>query len=336
MRDLVPHQTCPLCTSRAYSTLATQQRLAFESNFREQLFRRLLPNTPRSMLDDITVFADSYPARLVVCEECGLVSRDPRLAPAAEVAVYAQDDYGANWLEDSFRRYYEAFKQRMPELEDKIGKQASVVEVGSYVGGFLAAAGEAGWQALGIDVGRQVTEFSRRKGLNVRTGTLQAARLPDSAFDAAFIWDCFDQLPEPGATLQEIRRILKADGWLFIQVPNGEFVRLMETASAKLLIQPLQQQLLKALAFAGVAGFPYQTGHTRKTLQRMLATNGFGRIRIRNRVNILKGAAQAPLSAPEQVRYLRLMSAAAEVVYHASLRSVVIAPWMEAEATNGH
>src|SRR6266542_3064503 len=98
----------------------------------------------------------------------------------------------------------------------RIGSKARVLEVGSYVGGFLAAAHDAGLDAQGIDVGVQVSDFVRAKGLTVHTGTLQAAQFDAEAFDAVCVWNCFDQIPEPWATVSEIYRLLRTGGWLFV------------------------------------------------------------------------------------------------------------------------
>lgn len=332
MPDLVRYESCPLCSSTINSPLVSEQRLALEGHFRDQLFRCALGDTPKSMMDDITIFANAYPARLVECDNCGALSRDPRFSAGAQRQVYASDEYSEEWLESAFRQYYRTFTRRMPDLIRMVGSQAEVVEVGSYVGGFVAAATEAGWRVRGIDVGKRVSEFCRSKGLDVWTMTIEQARLPGAEFDAVFLWDCFDQLTAPRDTLNEVYRILKPGGWLFVQVPNGALVKLLEMASKTLSLPALQEYILKVLSYSGLAGFPYQTGHTRASILRLFKSHGFSNIHVKNRINVLEGGAQAPRVPPEQVGYLRLLDATANLIYTVSFHTQVLAPWIEVQA----
>ena len=95
-----------------------------------------------------------------------------------------------------------------------------IVEVGSFVGGFLAAGRQLGWSMLGVDPGKQVTEFCRSRELPVYCGTLGDAQISSNSVDAVVIWNTFDQLPTPDTTLTAARRILRHEGLLVIRVPN--------------------------------------------------------------------------------------------------------------------
>ena len=70
-----------------------------------------------------------------------------------------------------------------------------IVEVGSFVGGFLAAGRQCGWSMLGVDPGKQVTDFCRSRELPVYCGTLDDAPISSNSVDAVVIWNTFDQLP---------------------------------------------------------------------------------------------------------------------------------------------
>ncbi|MBI4787066.1 MAG: class I SAM-dependent methyltransferase [Chloroflexi bacterium] len=326
--QLQPFEACPVCGSQSAAVLVSEQDLTAESRYRDQVFKNSLPpSTPDYMLTDLTVFTNAYPARLVVCQKCGLVARDPRFAPQASIATYAQDDYASEWLAPSFEEYRAAFRTRMPELTARVGRSATVLEVGSYVGGFLAAAGEFGWRAKGVDVGRRVSNFARGKGLDVFMGQLADAHFQDESFDAVFVWACFDQLPDPRAELKEIRRVLKSRGWLFIQVPNGDCVKMLEPLARWPM---LREQVWRILAYTGLGGFPYQFGYTPRTLSRLARACGFEPIVIRNRVNICEsGAAPAARAIPEQMRVVNRVQFVCDLIYHVSLRTLVKGPWME-------
>ncbi len=318
MTDLQAYRACLGCGSPAFAVLAAREELEAEIRYRDALYTRLLPAD--ALREDWTVFTNAYPARLVVCTDCGIVSRDPRFSPAAALHAYAQDDYEHAWMDTAFRDYNAAFRAHMPALTAQIGPAARVLEVGSYVGGFLAAARDAGWQAQGVDVGKCVSTYAREQGLDVFTGTLDAAGFPAKAFDAVFVWVCFDQLPDPRAELAEIHRVLKPGGWLMLQVPNGDFLKWTRPLTR---VSVTRERTYKLLAFTGLAGFPFQTGHTPAALQRLLRAGGFAEITQRNRMNL----SGTPLD--EQREYVERAQQFGEVLYHASFHRWVKGAWMQ-------
>ncbi len=330
MPQLQAYDSCIVCGSKEYSILATLEQLQEEIRYRDHLFRSALkPGTPEYMFNDLTVFTNDYPARLVKCNPCGQVSRDPHFSPSASIEAYSRDDYHPDWLESTHQEYYASFRTQMPRLIKEVGPRARVLELGSYVGGFLAAAREYGWQAEGVDVGMRVSEFVRAKGLPVKTGTLFNARLPDRAFDAVFVWVCFDQLPDPWAVLAEIHRVLQSEGWLIIQVPNGDFVKWMEPLARSISWDPLRENILKTLAYTGLAGFHFQLGYTPVSLRRILGSSGFDQIRVHNRINLSDAQECKQYAIPEQGVFLSHVQWSSEGLARLSLGKAIKGPWIE-------
>jgi SAM-dependent methyltransferase len=172
-----------------------------------------------------------------------------------------------------------------------------------------------------VDPGRCVSDFARGKGLDVRIGTLRDMRFADESFDAAFLWCCFDQMPAPEQELRELERVLEGGGRLLIRVPNADFVR-----TTRALVD------LRALAFSGLAGFPFQVGYSAAVLRDLLEDAGFCDVRVRNQINLRGGGAtrSSPWAIPEKTRTLRRVHAWSQLVYHASFGRVVRGPWIEA------
>ncbi len=330
MPELQAYDFCIVCGSKEYSVLATLEQLQEERRYRNRLFRSgLLPGTPEHMFQDLTIFTNNYPARLVECKTCGVVSRDPRFSPRASVEAYAKDEYHQDWLESTFQEYYASFRSQMPRLIKMLGPEAHVLELGSYVGGFLAAARDYSWQAQGVDVGKRVSDFVRSKGFHVTTGTLLDARLPDRTFDAVFVWVCFDQLPNPWAVLAEIHRLLLPKGWLILQVPNGDFVKRMEPLARSIRWHPMRETILKTLAYTGLAGFHFQTGYTPASLKRILGASGFEGISIHNRINLADAQECKHYAIPEQGVFLSRVQWASNALARLSLGKAVKGPWIQ-------
>ena len=330
--QLTRYASCIICGSENLFELAGSDQLASEAAHRENLFRDLFPpGTPEYMLKDRAFATQTYDARLLACSACHTLARDPHLSPRGEAEEYEDDAYHPAWLESSFRDFHAAFRGRMKELMRWVGREARVLEVGSFVGGFLAAATEAGWRATGVDVGGCVTRFAKSKGLDVRRGQLTDARFPDRSFDAVFVWSCFDQLPRPWQDLDEISRVLREGGRLMLRVPNGAFVNGAHRLMRRLPLDGAKESVRRVLAFAGLAAFPFQLGYTPASLRSMLHVAGFSGVRIRNRINVrgFDPDRRSFFSIPAATRALRAVHAASQLVFYASFGALAWGPWIE-------
>jgi SAM-dependent methyltransferase len=228
--------------------------------------KRLKPGTPVARLRDRVAFSQDPPWRLVACDECGLLYRNP-VERAFEVeSIYARDCPSSDLLRAlhaTQRRSYEAQAERLGKM---LPRGATVVEVGSYVGAFLAAARDAGLQAIGVDINPAVNRFTRSIGLDARDGEL--ADLDVDAVDAIVIWNTFDQLSDPRATARAALTRLKPGGLLAIRVPNGAFYRRMRRGALRGVRRAI-------LAHNNLLTFPYRWGFTPASLGALLGGAGF-------------------------------------------------------------
>src|SRR4051812_45844406 len=167
------------------------------------------------------------------CEGCGSLFRAP-IGVAEVVDRYRDDTYG----DDELMRLHDAETDTCLRDREWLGahglrRGARILEVGCYVGGLLAAAEHAGCAATGVDVGRETSAFVRGLGFDVVTGQLDADAFAPESFDAVFVLNCFEQLPDPAATLRALRRLLRDNGSLLIRTPDAEFVRVAHRPCAR-------------------------------------------------------------------------------------------------------
>ena len=152
--------------------------------------------------------------------------------------------------------------------------------VGSFVGGSLAAGREQGWDILGVDPGKEVADFCRKRGLPVLQGTLQEAPLAPGSVDCVVAWNTFDQMPDPGALLARAQTLLRPDGRLLVRVPNGACFRLGVAGYRKCrhtFLRPFADLLLCAMAWNNLLAFPYLFGYSVPTLDRLMSAYGLTR-----------------------------------------------------------
>jgi SAM-dependent methyltransferase len=232
--------------------------------------RRLKPNTPVTRLRDRVAFSQDPPWRLVACDQCGLLYRNPAERAFEVESIYERDCPARELLaalHETQRRSYETQARRLGKL---LPRGATVLEVGSYVGAFLAAARDAGLQAKGVDPNPIVNRFARSLGFDVRDGELGDMAL--DPVDAIAIWNTFDQLPDPrGAAIAAFAR-LKPGGVLAIRVPNGGFYGRMRAGGVSGFRQAV-------LAHNNLLTFPYRWGFTPFSLRSLLEEIGFQEVR---------------------------------------------------------
>ena len=95
-----------------------------------------------------------------------------------------------------------------------------VLDVGCGGGSYLYRLKQWGWETYGVEPSETGAKQAKSLGLAVHHGSLEKARFPDSFFDAVRLSNVLEHLSDPKATLQEVSRILKLDGLVYITVPN--------------------------------------------------------------------------------------------------------------------
>jgi SAM-dependent methyltransferase len=275
---------CAICGSSDTGELCTESELAAQQRWVRRFHeRRLDPVAAGSeALRDRGVFTQEAPSALLVCGDCGLVFRARRPTRGALERRYRQDHYGAARLWALFTEQRAFFRGRARTLDAQMrwDRRPRVVEVGSFVGGFLDAARAYDWDVVGVDPGVEVTAFCRARRLPVIRGTLDDVQARPGSLDAVAIWNTFDQLPDPAATLRSAWRLLRPDGVLVVRVPSGAFFR-RTLLRARRATPRRASLLLRTLAWNNLLGFPYLFGYTPAALDRLAGSEGFRRSHLR-------------------------------------------------------
>ena len=272
---------CLLCGSSESDEVCSAAEVAGQRRFlrRFHLVRRR--HDRRAELADRADFTQDNVTAIVACRVCGFVYRKTRPTAGAATQTYADDQYGEAQLEREYANQRRWANRKVRTLARWLapapGLAPFVVEVGSFVGGFLAAGQERGWTMLGVDPGKEVASFCARKGLRVQLGTLAEAQLPAASVDAVTIWNTFDQLPNPDTTLAAARRILKPEGVVVIRIPNGLAFR-HAYARHRHAPRPIKACIAAAMAWNNLLGFPYIYGYQPQTLDALLGRHGFRRL----------------------------------------------------------
>lgn len=197
------------------------------------------------------------------CRTCGLVCTDPSAVAAAET-LYGEQYYTERnaYVADGgiFLRTFE----RMMDGVQRYKAAGSLLDIGCGVGQLLQVAQSRGYTVAGCDISTWATDYARRAGYDVRTGTLAELHYADQNFDIAVASHTLEHVPEPLPFLQEAHRILRNDGLLVIAVPNF----------ASVMAQTLR------LRWAGLLPDQHLWHFTPTTLRAMLQRAGFHTLRV--------------------------------------------------------
>jgi SAM-dependent methyltransferase len=319
---------CVVCGAHATREIASAIELEAQRRYLRLFHRRRLRSKDPEALEERAEFTQDYVARIVACTGCGLVYRDPQPTAETIARLYARDSYAPERLAALYQSQLELFRPKARALAQWLPSGRPVVlEVGSFVGGFLAACREAGWEATGIDPGREVADFCESKGLRVLRRNIDDVELPGNAADCIAVWNTFDQLPDPGPALRVLERSIKVGGFAVVRVPNGRCyaacMGLLRRAP-----QPVRGVLLAAMTWNNLPAFPYLHGYSLATLDRLFGEHGFVRVAVEGDVlTRLSDDQTKPWAAREET----LLKAAWKIVagVAASLGHPDAYPWMD-------
>ena len=162
---------------------------------------------------------------IVQCKRCGLRFVSPRL-----VQEDISDDYNRNY------KNYSGWNKINPQAQlmyksrfdflNRFIQTGKILDVGAGRGEFLSyAKGTNKWECFGTETSESAIEFVKNRfGLRLSLGQLESLDYPDKSFDVVSFWHVLEHLPYPSRAIEEARRILKDNGFLFIAVPNDSWL----------------------------------------------------------------------------------------------------------------
>jgi SAM-dependent methyltransferase len=156
---------------------------------------------------------------IVRCGSCGHMQLERIPDDAQLVQLYAETESSDYVAEEAGQR--ETARAVLDRIE-RYTPRGRLLDMGCWVGFLLAEASTRGWQTLGVEPSEWASQYARdRLGLDVRTADLLAAPLPERSFEAIFMGDVIEHLPDPGAALDRVATLLAELGVLAMALPDA-------------------------------------------------------------------------------------------------------------------
>ena len=162
---------------------------------------------------------------LVRCASCGLIRLDP-MPTEKQLLTYYPENYYA-YLPQKQSIFWKQFLRHLLCLESKthdpeLSGAGNFLDIGCGSGTYLKLMAERGWKVSGVEPSRHGALAATSAGFDVFHGSLLDAGYPAASFDYVRSNHSFEHMPNPLEILQEIHRILRPGGKLFIGIPNTD------------------------------------------------------------------------------------------------------------------
>jgi SAM-dependent methyltransferase len=162
------------------------------------------------------------------CADCGL--RFTQNVPnAASIGQYYQsDDYIShtnttkglvNRLYHMVRRHTLSEKRNLIHSATRM-KKGKLLDIGAGVGAFAGYMQEQGWEVTGLEPDEETrARAAEQNGVQLRPATDLYSLTPGS-YDVITLWHVLEHVHDLHAYLEQLSKLLKREGRIFIAVPN--------------------------------------------------------------------------------------------------------------------
>ncbi len=177
------------------------------------------------LADRSTFFLEKHGHVYRRCENCGLVFADISEEELLKINRSVYDDtFGgelpspdSEFSKKKLRRHHFILKKLAPHKTD--GK---ILEVGCGNGAFLETARNEGWDPVGIEIAEEAAAAAKSRDLEIHTTLLDECQFEDKKFDIVLMNEVLEHVWDPRSLLDEIFRILKPGGALFLRTRNPD------------------------------------------------------------------------------------------------------------------
>jgi len=170
---------------------------------------------------------DSREYSIVRCKLCGHVQISPLPSPEDDKKFYDNNKQPKNIglqmnLEDLRARYLSDTDRRAKFVSDRFPRGSSLLDIGSYYGFFLAEMLHRGYQAKGIEISKEPRDISKQvtDAPVFDINLLEESNADIGSFDIITMSHVLEHISSPMEFCCALRRYLKKDGRIIVEVPN--------------------------------------------------------------------------------------------------------------------
>ena len=165
--------------------------------------------------------------KVLQCADCGINYLEPQ---PKDLTEYYREEYRRVYTpvvgeqldsRKTFEMYLPFQRRRMEPINDKLNSNMRVLELGCSAGYFLYTLKPHVKECLGIELNQENARFVNNElGIRTYTQPIEQTPIPEGYFDLVSAFHVVEHVEDPIALLSTLRRYLKPEGWLYVEVPN--------------------------------------------------------------------------------------------------------------------
>ena len=151
------------------------------------------------------------------------------------------------WFRGRRRIFFDLMRSELGAPTD-----LDILEIGCGAGGMLSPLSEFG-HVTALDISHESMQYVRSRGFDhVLTASGYELPFPDNSFDLIALFDVIEHIPDDQRVLDEVNRVVKPGGHVFISVPAYQFLYSQNDRVAHHQRRYTAKQLDTRLAKAGL------------------------------------------------------------------------------------
>lgn len=139
-----------------------------------------------------------------------------------EAQQWGAKQFLADWINKVIREYFDLNKKGL----------IKILDVGCHTGLLLALLREKDkerLQLVGLEPDRETAEWGcRNHNIKIDKGYLEEVKYDSNSFDVVILSEVIEHSADPLKMLEEVKRILRLNGLVFVVVPNAEGIRMVD------------------------------------------------------------------------------------------------------------
>lgn len=162
------------------------------------------------------------------CVKCGFHFTNPRPSQENLGPYYESEEYisHSNSNQGLFGFLYQKVRKytlgKKYELVNSYKNGDKILDIGCATGQLLKEFKCRGWEAIGVEPDADARAFAEKK-YNLKVfSEEQINQLEDQSFDVISMWHVLEHVSNLDQRMQDLKRLIKANGVLFIALPNIE------------------------------------------------------------------------------------------------------------------
>lgn len=162
------------------------------------------------------------------CKSCGFHFTNSRPKESDLGEYYKSEEYISHsnsnrglfgYLYQSVRKYT---LRKKYDLVSSLKSGEQILDIGCATGQFLHEFKDRGWKCRGIEPDENAREFARENYELKVLDPSKIGELEDHSFDVISMWHVLEHVSDLHGRMEDLTRLIKANGFLFIALPNIE------------------------------------------------------------------------------------------------------------------